>query len=93
MEAKDTVMDESTLHKVAQRTMMDKYPAQLKAIAEIQAEITAPIFEKIGMQRVVNFINKCYSFPIRPADGIQYWDTWIPREKWKAFLKENGLER
>jgi len=47
--------------------------------------------EKKGMQKVVDFINSCYSFPIRPADGIQYWDTWIPREDWQAFLKENGL--
>jgi len=43
-----------------------------------------------GMQKVVDFIDGCYSFPIRPADGIQYWDTW--REKWQAFLKENGLK-
>jgi len=69
-------------------TALEELPEEAEYF-ERQRRVDRAIF-KAGMQVVVNFINKCYSFPIRPADGIQYWDTW--REKWETFLKENGLE-
>jgi len=73
----------------------DKYIKDLDRAEQSRKNYTERLKQEgiqIGMQKVVDFIDGCYSFLIRPADGIQYWDTWIPREKWQAFLKENGLE-
>lgn len=86
MEAEDSVMGEEALLKIVEQTMMAKYPAQLKAVAEVQAEISF----KIGMQKVVEWV-KSHEYTFGSLEWGERTSYPITDDELDAFLKENGL--
>jgi len=98
MEAKDTVMSDEALEENIQRdyknfqvsTEPDRITDILLWTTEVQAEITWDIAEKVGMQKVVDFISQ--DIGVTTSEGGIFIQGYIAAEKYKSFLKENGLK-
>ena len=83
MNWKDTVIKEKQLNKVTSPYITsDRFGLRTKML-EAQAEITGPIAEKAGIQKVVDWIQREESNCMDCSTPYKFtlWD-------WQAFLKE-----
>jgi len=96
MNWKDTVRNNEEETRKSVRFMLGAANAQsafeeyIKSRINAQAEITGPIAEKAGIQKVLDWMKTNSEIEKCDPDTEAYFNTyrWISEEGWQAFLKE-----
>ena len=91
MEAKDTVMNKEKLKQINDAMPPEaKYGDVFETIAYNQAEISFPLGEQQGIEKVVEWMEEHSIITYGRAPLKIKWQSINP-VAWQAFLKERGI--